>query len=129
MPTELTEAGYESIRDLVRSAATAPAQWDYIALIDDTGSEVLRVSVTGDSRASWSEEDQDVSGTDETMVATITVSGGDADITTPVTINESRLYDTNSGGSSLSEDTFTNATLQASSDELTVEHRIEVPQV
>lgn len=129
MATELTNAGYESIRDLVRSAATAPAQWDYIALIDDTGSEVTRVSITGDSRASWSEEDQDSDATDETMTATITVTGGDSDISTPVTIVESRLFDVSTGGSSLSEDTFTQATLEASSDQLKVEHKVEVPRV
>jgi len=127
MAQELPNAGYESIRDLINSSRSAPSQWDYIALVDDSGTEVIRVSITGDGDASWSTEDQDSSGSNETMVVTYTITG--ADVTTPVTINTSQLYDTSSGGSPLSEDTFTDATLNSDSDELTVEHRVEVPQV
>ena len=129
MAQEITESGYESFRQLVKSADAAPSQWDYIELVDDTDTAVTRVSITGDSRASWSELDKDTSGSDETMEATITVTGGDADISTPVTIVESRLFDTSSGGNAKSVDTFTQATLDADSDELTVEHQAEVPQV
>lgn len=127
--TELPTAGYVSIRDLIKSSATAPSQWDYIALVDDGGSEELRVSITGDSRAGWSEKDKDADTENETMVATIEVSGSDADITQPVTIVESRLYDVSSGGSPLSTDTFTGATIDEDSDDLKVEHEVEVPQV
>jgi|GEM_PF-2294294 len=127
MPTELTGAGYESLRDLINSSRTAPSQWDYIALVDDAGNEVIRVSITGDADASWSTQDQDSSGTDETMVVTYTVTG--ADVTTPVTIVKSELYDTGSGGSPLSEDTFDNAVISSDSDELVVEHKVETPRV
>lgn len=128
MPTELREAGYESLRDLINSSRTAPSQWDYIALVDDTGSEVIRVSITGDADASWSTEDQDSSRTSETMVVTYTITGADLS-SLPTTIVKSQLYDTSSGGSPLSEDTFTDATLSSSSDELTVTHKVETPRV
>lgn len=128
MPTELTGAGYEAIRDLVNSSRAAPSQWDYIALVDDTGTEQIRVSITGDADASWSVEDQDGDTTSETMVVTYTVTGGDFG-SLPVTINKSQLFDVSTGGSALSEDTFTGATLSSSSDELTVTHKVEVPVV
>lgn len=129
MAQEITEDGYSSIRSLIKSVDAVPNQWDYIELIDDTGSVVTRVSITGDSRASWSELDKDTSGTNETMEATITVTGGDSDITTPVTIVESRLFDVSTGGNAKSIDTFTQATLDAATDKLTVNHQVETPQV
>lgn len=130
MPTELTEAGYESIRTLMNSSRSAPAQWDYIALVDDTGTEQIRVSITGDNDASWSTEDQDSDTNSETMVVTYTVTGADFG-SLPVTINKSQLYDESGvgNGSALSEDSFADATLAASGDELTVTHKVEVPEV
>lgn len=116
MATEIPSAGYTDLRDYVRN------NWDYIELVDDTGSQVLRVSVSGDSRASWTDNGQ-------TQLAEITVTGGDSDITTPVTIAESALFDVASGGSAYSTDTFTNATLDQSGDELTVQHEVQIPQV
>lgn len=129
MVTELTNAGYESIRDLVNSSRSSPSQWDFIALIDDGDSEVTRVSITGDSRAQWIVEDRDTDSTNETMVVEFTVTGSDSDISTPVTLAESRIYDTSSGGNSLSEDTFSNITLSADEDEMTLVHAVEIPQV
>lgn len=116
MASEIPSAGYTDLRDYVRN------NWDYIELVDDTDSVVLRVSVSGDSRASWTDNGQ-------TQLAEITVSGSDADITTPVTIDESRLFDVSSGGSAYSSDTFAAATLQQDSDELTVQHEVQIPQV
>jgi hypothetical protein len=127
MAQELPDAGYESIRDLINSSRSAPSQWDYLALIDDGGNEVIRVSVTGDADAGWSVEDQDGDGTDETMVATYTVTG--SDVTTPVTIVQSELYDTDTDGTVRSVDTFEDAVLSSDSDELTVEHKVETPRV
>ncbi|WP_137288622.1 hypothetical protein [Natronorubrum halophilum] len=130
MPTELPEAGYESIRDLINSSRTAPSQWDYIALVDDAGDEVIRVSITGDANASWSTEDQDASGSDETMAVTYTISGSDIDLSSgAVTITSSELYDTDSGGEPLSEDPFDDAVISSESDELIVEHKVETPRV
>lgn len=116
MASEIPTAGYTDLRDHVRN------NWDYIELVDDTGSAVLRVSVSGDSRASWTDNGQ-------TQLAEITVSGSDSDITTSVTIAESRLFDVASAGSAYSSDTFANATLSQDTDELTVQHEVQVPQV
>lgn len=130
MPTELLEAGYESLRDLMNSSRTAPSQWDYIALVDDAGNEVIRTSITGDANASWSTQDQDASGTDETMVATYTVTGSDIDLSSgSVTIVKSQLFDTDSGGSALSEDVFDDAVISSTADELVVEHKVETPRI
>lgn len=124
MATEIREAGYQAVRDYIDSGASTPADWDYIELRDDTNSQVLRVSITGDSRAQWVH-----SAGDQVLEAEIVVSGGDGDVPTPTTFAGSAFYKAASGGSELAYDSFTNATIESSDDQLTVSHRIEVPQV
>lgn len=124
MSTEITEAGYQSLRNLIDSSATISDQWDYIALIDDAGNEVTRVSITGDSRTSW----QHAAG-DQVLQVRFEITGSDADIPLPVTIVESRLHDTSSGGDILASDTFYDMAFSSDSDQGLVEHYIEVPQV
>jgi len=122
---EITSDGYQSLRDFLNSSVAVPNQWDYIALFDDTGSEVLRVSITGDTRAQW----QDVDG-DPILQAKITITGGDSDVPTPTTFNASAVFDdtaANSGVQITQQESFTQATLDQSGDELTVTHDIEVP--
>ena len=115
MATELPNAGYEDLREYVRD------NWDYIELQDDVDDQVTRIDVDTDDRASWA-TDGDI------RRVTVTVSGSDADVTTPVTITSSHLFKADSGGNSLSNDSFSGATLEEDGDELTVEHEVQVPQ-
>lgn len=114
MATELPTAGYEDLRDHAQTA------WDYVELVDDADAVVTRFQISTDTRASWVTNGN-------VRELTVTVKGSDADITTPVTIVESRLFDVSTGGSALSADTFTGATLDADGDELTITHKLEIP--
>lgn len=116
MATELPTAGYEDLRTHIQST------WGYVELQDDTGAQVTRVEIANDTRASWSQ-----SG--DTRTVTFTVSGSDADVTTPVTVASSHLFSAATGGDSLSNDSFSGANLEEDGDELTVEHEVQVPQV
>lgn len=116
MVQSFNSGGYEDVRGYIQS------NWTFVALIDDGGAEETRIDVPNDSRASFS------SGSASNPVEiTITVTGGDSDITTPVTLAETASYKTSSSSTSLANDTMTNATLEASNDELTITHQIEHP--
>jgi len=122
---ELTSEGYQTLRDYFCSATTVPNEWDHLALYDDNGTEVTRVSITGDTRAQWTDVDGDA-----VLTAEITVTGGDNDISTPVTLQSSAIWNASSGGAQCTpKETFPDATLNQSSDEVNVTHTIELPNV
>ena len=124
MATEVPEAGYESIRKFIDSGRTTESSWDYIELRDSSDAQVIRVSVTGDSRASWTH-----AAGDQTLTVEIEVAGSDSDIPTGTTFTGSALFNESSGGSQYSYDGFPDATIETTDDTLIVTHNIEVPQV
>lgn len=122
---EISADGYQSLKDFFVSAIATPPDWDYIALYDDTTSEVLRASISGDSRASWTDLDGD-----SVVTVTITIEGADADVPQPTTFEYSALYDdteANGGRRLTAIEQFSPVTIDSDSDDLTVEHTIEVP--
>ena len=120
MASSFDTAGYTDVRDYIQN------NWTHIALVDDAGNEVTRIDVTADSRSSWSSG----SGTNP-LEATITVTGGDSDIDVAtngaVTIVRTESYKGSGASTRMAADPFTNATLEATEDELTITHQIEVP--
>lgn len=114
---EITSTGYQSIRDFIED------DWTYIELRDGSGSAIIRIDVT-DPRVSWTH-----SAGAQTLELTCIIKGSDSDITPPKTFQYSALYSVASGGSPHSVEEFTPFTIGAAEDELTVKHRIEVPQV
>jgi len=125
MAIEINESGYESFRQAINSSLTAGSQWDYIELFDDNNNIVTRVSVTGDSRFSWTTKK-----TDQTQEATGTVSGSDSDISTPVTLVGSRLKAADSDTADVKhEEGFSDALIENDSDYVKIIHQVEVPQV
>ena len=86
---ELTSDAYLSIRNYVNSSTG----WDYIELYDDAGNAVTRVSITGDTRCQWLDEDGD-----KTLQIEFDVSGSDANIPIPTTLKYSAVWDSASGG-------------------------------
>lgn len=120
MADPLSTAGYEDLRSYVQN------NWKYVALINDSGTEVTRINIPNDSRASWTSG----SGSNPLEVEVV-VTGGDSDIDVQsngaTTISKAASYKTSTGGSNLGDETLTNATLEASQDELTVTHTIEIP--
>jgi len=122
MASEFNAAGYEDVRTYIQN------NWTHIALINDSGTEITRIDVAADSRSSWS------SGpSTNPLTATITVTGGDSDIDVEsngaVTISKTESYKSGGASTSMAGDPFTNATLEASNDEVTITHDIEHPTI
>lgn len=117
MATEITNAGYQSIRDFIQGA------WTYIELRDEVGTEILRLGV-GDSRVSWTHV-----GDAQTLELQIVIKGDDSEVTLPQTFASSAIYAEGTAGEELAVESFSNFTMESIGDELTVIHQIEVPQL
>lgn len=124
--SEITADGYQTLKDYLNSSKPNPPDWDYIEIYDDTGSAVTRVSVTGDSRCQW----LDVDG-DNVLKVEFVVSGGDSDIPLPTTLQQSAIWNdtsANGGDQVTAKETYADATLNQSGDQVTITHSISVPQ-
>jgi hypothetical protein len=115
---EITTAGYENIRQHILDS------WIWIELRDDTNTPVLRIS-TSDPRVAWTSLDP----TTNPLELVITIEGADVDVPVPTTFQYSAIYDVNTAGDAYSVESFTVFTISANEDQLTVRHRIEVPQI
>lgn len=124
--SEILTAGYQSLRDFLNSGATTPNEWDYIEVYDDTGSVVTRVSITGDSRCQWLNDDGD-----SVLEVEFDITGSDSDITLPVTLEKSAIWDDSSanGGTQITaKESFASATLNQSGDNVVITHTLNIPQ-
>lgn len=124
MPSEIEQAGYQDFRRVVNSGLAMPDQWDWIGLVDDVGNVETWIEISADTRAEWITDEND-----QVQTVEIVVSGDDADISVPVTLEESILATTNLEGEARHRDTMTPATLGEPEDEVTIRHNIETPQV
>ena len=79
MATEFSAAGYSDLRAYIE------ANWKYIEVRKSTGEAILRKS-TSDPRVNWRHE----AGAQE-LILEIALSGSDAEITLPVTIDKLSL--------------------------------------
>jgi hypothetical protein len=122
--SELTAAGYQTLKDFANSSAATPSEWDYIEIYDDTGTAVTRVSITRDARCQW----LDVDG-DKSLKVEFDVTGSDGDISLPTTLQKSAIWNASTGGSQITaKEQFANATLNQSGDNVTITHTINIPQ-
>lgn len=122
--SELTLAGYQTFRDYINSSNATPSAWDYIEIYDDAGNAVTRVSITGDTRCQW----LDVDG-DNVLKVEFDVTGSDSDISLPVTLQKSALWNASSGGTQATvKEQFADATLNQSGDNVTITHTVKIPQ-
>jgi hypothetical protein len=124
--SEITKEGYQSIREFAVSSYSTPNEWDYLALYDSDKNEITRVSITSDSRFSWSDLDED-----NVSSITGTIKGSDSDIPTDgTTVEYLALHDSASGGrqitplQSVAPRTFTSET-----DEWSFVPNVEIPRV
>ena len=117
---EITEAGYQVIRDLIESTSG----YGYIELQEADGTPWERLVIDTDARCVWSH-----AASAQTLELTITIRGDDADVTLPQEFGKSVFFAGASGGSALSTETFTTATLENETDELVLKHQIQVPEV
>jgi len=116
-----TTAGETDIRQYIQNT------WNYVVLVDDTGSEITRINVDTDDRASWSKD-----YTNNPVEATITVKGSQDDIVDPdategTMISKTQSVVSDSSTVVLSEDIDTDVLIEADNDEVIITHRIEYP--
>lgn len=119
MATEITTVGYQSIRNFVE------ANWKFIELRDASSAKIIRIGV-GDPRVTWSHLPN--AGTLELKIV---IKGSDAEVSSalPKTFASSAIFLAGSGGEALAVETFSSFTMEASGDELTVIHQLEIPQL
>ncbi len=112
---EITKYTYELIRDLIESKVK------YIELRDDTGAKIIRIPIT-DPRVTHVYD-----RTKQEQVYSIDIKGTDVDIPIPTIFAKSILLDEN--GNELSVEQTTLFQLNAEVDELTITHRLQIPEV
>lgn len=119
--TEFDAYGYEDLRQYLQN------NWNYIAVLDSGGTEHLRWDVAANSNASFT------SGpTNNPLTAELTITGSDlqnAGATLPVTLDTTETYKSSGASSRTSHDPFTDATLEASGDQVVITHDYEMPQI
>ena len=121
MSSPFNAAGNEDLRGYVQS------NWNHIAIIDDGGTEQLRWDVDANSNTSWT------SGpSSNPLTAELVVTGQDlvdAGTSLPVTLKKTESYKSSSATIVMGDDTMTDATLEATGDEVTISHDYEIPQI
>lgn len=115
MAVEITNAGYQTLRDFVQ------ANWNYVEIRNDTGAAVLRIA-TSDPRCAWLH----TPGAPVLQLQVI-ISGADLP-SLPLTLAGAAFFNTPTGGDALAETTFTAATLTTIEDQLKLILNIEIPQ-
>ena len=113
----VTTDGYQDIRDHVQ------ATWKYMELRNASQAALLRLAVDG-SRVKWTH----LAGA-QTLEMQAVIKGTDSDVTLPMTFAGAAIYKVASGGTALSAETFTAFEMSATTDQLTVTYRIEIPEV
>lgn len=122
MTTEVEQAGYEDLQNYISD------NWDYIELVDDEGDAVTRIGVE-DDRLNITIEDTEDDGDDDTVRWTVEVQGSDEDIPLGTTLEESRIFDTDTDGEIYHTDTHESAPIATEEDTVQVQHDIEVPEI
>lgn len=113
--------GFTDLRGYVQS------NWPYVAVIDGTGTEQLRWDVAANSNASFTS-----GSSTNPLTAELEVTGQDlidAGASLPVTLTKTESYKSSSATTAMGSDTFTDATLEASGDTVTISHNIELPTI
>ncbi|MGA4517208.1 hypothetical protein ACPA0F_07960 [Solibacillus silvestris] len=115
---EITQHGYQGLRSFIES------NWKFIELKDTSGAKIVRLS-PADPRVTWTH----APGA-QTLELSIEVNGSDADITLPKTFASSAIYTGATGTDAVTAvEPFSNFEMTMAEDQITVRHRIQVPQV
>ena len=115
--SQFDNAGFDDLRNYIEN------NWNWLSLRDSSGSEVTRIDVNSDGRVSWSGSNSNP------MTLSGTFTGGDGDIAQATTYTEARLYKTSGSSTSMASESFTDATIEASVDELTISIDVEIPNL
>lgn len=114
---EVSAAAYQDIRDRIQS------NWTYLELYDNNNAVIFRLAPS-DARLTWTH----APGA-QVLERQAVIKGNNADVTLPKTFAKSAIFKVATAGDALSTETFTNFTMQTVDDQLTIRHRIEVPDI
>lgn len=120
MTTEIESHGYEDLRSYVLN------NWNFIAVVDDVGNEVLRWQVPDNNNTQILSS----SGTNPATVELV-VTGQDiqdAGNTLPVTVAQTEAFSSQAATTRFGYDTFSNITVQVPNDEIIILHDYSLPQ-
>lgn len=114
---EITQVGYQGIRDYIE------ANWKFIELRDADGAKIVRLD-TSDERVSFTH----APGA-QTLELSIVITGSNAEITLPQTFAASVIFTSADGADAVTAvESFSPFEMTMEEDQITVRHRIEVPQ-
>jgi len=109
--------GYERLRTFAANNFT------HLELRDETGAAITRIDVTTDSRVTNIPDPAT-----NPLNYTVVVNGTTDDITVPVTVSSTALFESDSGTTPIGTDTMKDATIEAPGDTITVSHDQHIPE-
>ena len=116
--TPITDAGHTDLRAYIM------ATWLWFEVRDEEETPILRIEIDDDPRVTWSEDG-------EVLKVTCTLSGDDEEMgdveETPVTVQYTAIFKGEVGGDALDLKEIVPFTFLNDSDELVIEHYVEVP--
>lgn len=119
MPTQFDIYGFEDLRNYMQH------NWNFVAVMDSNGDEVLRRNVDADAGAEWSS-----GSSTNPLTASLTVTGQDIQdlgLTLPVTLSSTETYKSDTATSRTTHDTFSDVTINALDDEVEIIHEYRAP--
>ncbi len=114
---EITNFAYMEIRDLLEGKIK------YIELRDDIGAKIIRIPIT-DERVTHVYD-----RTKQEQTYSVLIKGTDADIPIPCTFASTALFETLDSTEAISVEQTTSFQLNAEVDELTITHKLQVPEI
>lgn len=111
-----TDAGYQDLRNYI------VANYKYIAIVDSSDAEVMRLEIGVDSRANWTH----AVGANPIEV-TVNLKGSDAEISEPRTFLKTYLHKTAADTDRLAGGLYTQFTMESDDDTLQLKVQIQLP--
>jgi len=121
MTTAFDAFGYEDLRTYLQN------NWNWLAFVDGGGTEQLRWDLNNNNNVSWTN-----GPSTNPLTAEITVTGQDlvdAGGTLPITLVQTEVFKNSSATTRLGHDTHTEATFEATADEVVFTHDYEMPPI
>lgn len=119
MTTQFDIFGFQDLRTYMQN------NWNFVAVVDSNGNEIIRRDVDGDAGADWDSDPQS-----NPLTAVLTITGQDiedAGHTLPVTLSMSETYKSDSATQRTTHDSFTDVTIDATNDEVQITHNYRAP--
>jgi hypothetical protein len=119
--SQFEPAGFEDLRTYLQN------NWNHIGVVDTGGNEQIRWDVSLNSNASFT------SGPGSNpLTAQLTITGQDildAGGSLPVTLTKTEVFKSSGSSTIMGQDSMTDATLEATGDEVVVTHDYEMPNL